>query len=292
MPSFYNGKQFFLTYPRCERSADELAQFLQSVATCSYYLIARELHEDGTPHLHACVQYVETLRGGVRLLDFEGHHPNKQDPRKWEACKQYCKKGGDFIEGPPDAIVRAALAGLAPSEVVRTFTDKAMWFDWCISKRITHGYAEWYWNSTREHDLTIDKDTVVAGQMCESLAGFAFDRDQHRVIVLKGESGCGKTTWAKTHAPKPALFVSHIDSLKRFQPGFHKSIIFDDVDFNHYPRTGQIHIADWENPRAIHVRYGTVEIPANTYKIFTCNFEPLTLTDEAIKRRVKVFHVK
>jgi len=292
MPSFYNGKRFFLTYPRCEQLPNELAIFLGQQAPVASYIIAREQHEDGAHHLHACVEFKQTARADVRWLDFQGHHPNKQDPRKWEACKQYCKKDGDFIEGPEEAVIRAAIDGLPPSEVVKAFTECDKWLDYCVSKRISYNYAIWYWNASRDDSFTITQETVVTGQMCQSLASFAFDGDRHRVLILKGESGCGKTTWAKKNAPLPALFVSHIDTLKRFDKNIHKSIIFDDIDFNHYPRTAQIHLVDYDNPRAIHVRYGTVEIPAQIPRIFTCNADPVTLTDTAIKRRCTMVNVK
>lgn len=92
--------------------------------------------------------------------------------------------------------------------------------------------------------------------------------------------------------PKPALFCSHIDQLKGFRTGFHKSIIFDDVDFNHYPRHSQIHLCDFDNPRAIHCRHAVANIPAGIFKCFTCNELPLNVTDEAIRRRVRVYNVR
>lgn len=292
MPSFFNGKRFFLTYPQCQHSPDELALFLGQQAPVAYYLVAREQHEDGNFHLHACVEFKSTQRHDVRWLDFNGHHPNKQDPRKWEACKTYCKKDGNFIEGPEEVLLRAALAGLPPSELVKAYTECDKWLDYCVSNRISYQYAMWYWNASRDDSFTIRQEDDVKGEMCQSLASFAFDRDRHRVLILKGESGCGKTTWAKKNAPKPALFVSHIDTLKRFNPDIHKSIIFDDVDFNHYPRTAQIHLVDYDNARAIHVRYGTVELPAGIPRIFTCNADPVLLTDAAIKRRCTLVNVK
>lgn len=72
--------------------------------------------------------------------------------------------------------------------------------------------------------------------------------------------------------------------------GYHKSIIFDDVDFNHYPRTAQIHLCDFDNARDIHVRYGTAHIPAGIAKVFTCNEWPLS-SDPAVMRRVKRINV-
>jgi len=107
-----------------------------------------------------------------------------------------------------------------------------------------------------------------------------------------GPAGCGKTTIAIQYATKPSLFVTHMDILKQFKPGFHKSIIFDDVSFAHLPRETNISIVDTEQPRAIHVRYGVAEIPNGVEKWFTANRYPFILGatrfDPAIERRTKL----
>lgn len=111
-------------------------------------------------------------------------------------------------------------------------------------------------------------------------------------LVIIGPSGCGKTTIARHIAPKPALFCTHVDTLRQFRPGYHKSIIFDDVNFTHIPREGQINIVEFEQPRAIHVRYGVVTIPAGVVKVFTANVLPISTNDPAIARRVKLYYIE
>ena len=85
--------------------------------------------------------------------------------------------------------------------------------------------------------------------------------------------------------------VTHTDSLKNFRPGYHKSIIFDDVDFNHFPRTGQIKVVDYFYAQDLHCRHRVATIPANIPKVFTCNEWPLC-DDPAVLRRIKKFEVK
>jgi len=134
---------------------------------------------------------------------------------------------------------------------------------------------------------TITEDQTHEGFMCDALREFTFQDWDTKSLVLYGESGCGKTTWAKKNMPKPALFVSHMDTLKEFDPTFHKSIIFDDMSFSHYPRDSQIHMVDQYDPRAIHCRYAVANIPAKTPKVFTAN-ERIFLQDAAIARRTAV----
>jgi len=278
MPSFYNGKRFFLTFPTLDRSPQELVAYLQAKATVKSYVVARELHEDGQPHLHACVEFTSIQRHGVDWLDSFGIHPNKQDPRNWKACITYTKKGGDYIDGPEEE----------PEEdietVLQSMDTEEQWMAYCINKKISFQYAQWYWERMKNDLCTIEGDEHE-GVLCDELVNYKFNRDAKTALIIRGASGTGKTTWAKRNVPKPALFVRHIDTLKKFRPGFHKSIIFDDVEFNHYPRTAQIHLVDFENPSDIHCRHRTAFIPAGIYKVFTCNEWPLNVEDPAIKRR-------
>jgi len=289
MPSFYNGKRFFLTYPQCQASPEELLEFLRDKAQVASYVVAREQHQDGNYHLHACVEFVGKQTHGTHWLDFIGKHPNKQDPRNWDACKTYCKKDGDFITSEEDIqiIPRAAPLDLCP--LCEEYDSEEQWMSYCCEAKIGFQYAQWAWN--RMHG---DFSTVIGddhpGVVVDRLARYDFIEDG-KCLILKGETGTGKTTWAKKNIPKPALFVSHVDELKVFRIGYHKSIIFDDVDFNHYPRTSQIALVDFDNPRQIHCRHSCARIPAGVFKVFTCNADPLLLTDEAIRRRCRVVNV-
>jgi len=285
MPSFYNGKRFFLTYPQCAESKESLLEFLQGKAPVRSFVIAHELHKDQGSHLHACVEFKDLQRRSVDWLDFKGKHPNKQDPRKWAACQKYTKKDGDYIESD-----QRELEG-SLEEIVALASSESEWMQYCVDNKITFQYARWFWDRYTADGVTIREDVHV-GVMCEEMAKLDFDLETRKAWIIKGPSGCGKTTWAKINAPKPALFVSHIDQLKKFVPLYHKSIIFDDVSVAHYPRDAQIHLLDFDNTRAIHCRHTIATIPSGVFKIFTCNQWPTLRGDEAIERRMKCFEIK
>lgn len=283
MPSFYNGKRFFLTYAQCEESKESLLEFLQGKAAIRTFVIASEKHKEQGSHLHACIEFKDVQRRPVDWLDFKGKHPNKQDPRKWGACQQYTKKDGDYIESGKRQELECSL-----EEMVALSSSETEWMQYCVDHKITFQYARWYWDRFANNESSIVSDEHE-GKICESLKSLKFDETSRKALVLKGPSGCGKTTWAKINAPKPSLFVSHIDQLKKFIPGYHVSIIFDDVSFTHVPRVAQIHLLDFDNIRAIHCRHCVATIPAGIHKIFTCNEWPVTRGDEAIERRIRCF---
>lgn len=292
MPSFFNGKRFFLTYPQCPDSKEALRQFLLSKGTVKYFCIARERHEDGNFHLHACVEYENVQRHSSNWLDFNGKHPNVQSPRNWNACKTYCKKDGDFIQMENDFNGVEIIAQESLQEKCKSFDKEEDWFEYCATNKIAFQYATFFWSRLHSDHITITEDSQIQGNMCSSLETFRCPDDCSKSIVIKGPSGCGKTTWAKKSAIKPALFVSHVDQLKSFRVGYHKSIIFDDCSFTHTPRTNQIAIVDCYDTRGIHCRHAVATIPSNIQRIFTCNEWPVDKTDEAIQRRCRFYTVQ
>jgi len=285
-----NAKSFFLTYPQSNINKQLFLEFARTKGNLIQYVIGSELHADGEPHLHAALKYGTTIRGTMSLFDYEGRHPNIQSPRRFEACKQYCRKEGDFIENQEEELNIQATGDIC--KVCEETEEETDWIQYCITNSIGFQYCQWLWNRFHNDTVTIHTADNLVGQILEPLFSFRWNIEQFPVIGIIGTSGCGKTTWAKCYAPKPALFVSHIDQLKLFRNGFHKSIIFDDIDINHYPRTSQIHILDFHNARAIHCRHTVANIPAGIPKIFTANFPFCAIEDPAIRRRIRIVNVR
>ena len=146
---------------------------------------------------------------------------------------------------------------------------------------------------------------MYQGTIGELMAQYGYDPDTNTItdlsdttslntppksLVIIGPAGCGKTTWAIINMPKPTLFVTHADDLRQFHSGTHRSIIFDDMDFTHYPTTSQIHLVDREQPRSIHIRYSTVALPAGVVKCFIAN-KFMFNQHSAIERRIEVVNL-
>lgn len=90
----FDGRDVFLTYPQSgDLTRERLRDFLVESLGVQRYLIARELHDDGRPHLHAYAGWDARKRlSDAACFDVDGHHPNIQKPRSAKAVAEYCKK--------------------------------------------------------------------------------------------------------------------------------------------------------------------------------------------------------
>lgn len=95
------GKQFCITYPRCEVSREEFdKEFKRRHPRVAQYNSAREQHEDGGYHIHVYVQYATKLDvSDARYFDLtfgsESYHPNVQKCRNKNDWLKYLTKDGD-----------------------------------------------------------------------------------------------------------------------------------------------------------------------------------------------------
>lgn len=170
--------------------------------------------------------------------------------------------------------------------------NKMEWINWCINKKLPFAYMDVIWtfcHIDRTNTIT-DKDELH-DKMLQCLKDFTWEDKANQSLVIVGPAGCGKTNWVKIRATKPSLFITHLDALRNFDPTYHKSIIFDDMDFNRLPRPTQIYLLDRENQRDIHIRYKVVHLPAGVEKYFTANMDPFPRGDPALERRWKWVNV-
>lgn len=283
-----NAKSFSLTFPQCDASKEELLHHLQQMQPV-YVGVCREAHESGAPHLHAAVFFKKKKNiKDAKHFDFNGFHCNIQATKRESLWVKYLKKDGDFIEsGTIPAQYSSRCTSQNPNPITLSSVSSEELFDYCVTNHVGYGYynEEKRRRSTVSYDIL--EDTELHGTMDLILHATSMPE---KTVVLIGRSGAGKSTWAKKNIPKPALFVTHLDKLKEFKTNYHKGIIFDDMDFNHHPLTSQIHLVDQDDPRAIHVRYGTVDVPARVPKIFTCNVRPFA-DCEMINRRIKLIKI-
>jgi len=298
----------YVSLPDDESLASEVKESFPDIL-CSYLIEAHEVGESGTVHLQGYAQLktamtLNQLKQICPTAHFEvakgTPHQNylycakgDQSHQEWIESKEQGPnygKGACFLEWgqrpkapinahkkkPPDNTYSEALA--APSvregmEIVRKRKAR----DFCL-----HGAAiERNLKSARTPTYS---SKFLPTDFCRELLPL------DKATLITGSSGTGKTQFALAHFKNP-LLVSHIDKLKTLTPD-HDGIVFDDMSFTHWPAESVIHLLDFECEREIHVRYGTVTIPANIRKIFTHNkknpFYEFDCADEqkvAIERR-------
>jgi len=94
--------KLFLTYPRCLLEKQVVLDALKlklSSKKIKHIIVAQELHEDGTPHIHAYVSLEQkTDFSSPSCLDIDGYHGNYQTAGSPEAVAIYIKKDSDFLE--------------------------------------------------------------------------------------------------------------------------------------------------------------------------------------------------
>lgn len=109
MPGFrLQSKNLLLTYPQCPIDKQIVLDLLKGILTpfgISYIVVSSELHQDGSPHLHAFVSLNKkydsrqpTCLDIADPADDTVYHGNYQGARQPKASVDYVKKDGDYIE--------------------------------------------------------------------------------------------------------------------------------------------------------------------------------------------------
>lgn len=284
----FDGVQFFSTWSDCgELTVQQVHDHLQSIRPLKWCRIGYEHHQNGEPHIHACGVWTRRVKTtNCRLLDVNGIHPKWEPMRSIPSSLVYCSKECEFTDfgAVPNTGTSTKFDCLAAAATL----DEAEYFSECLKHKVPFQYADKFLKLQKGKKgvtITDDYEPDVTRETLELLC-FPFIPDKANIII--GPTGHGKTQWAKRVAPKPCLWVRHIDLLSSFRSGFHKSIIFDEMVFTHYPRETQIQIADWQDQAHIHCRYTVAIIPAGVQRLFCANRDVFDFTDAAIARRCSV----
>ena len=136
-----NGKRFLFTYSQCPIPKEVLLANLKDQLDIEGYIISEELHQDGTPHLHAAIltSRVYNIKNPRRFdIKFEGknYHPEIEPPRKWYAWIQYLKKDGNFIEEWKESQTQDDIFDAHDT------LDNEEFLKWCLKRKIPKGYYD------------------------------------------------------------------------------------------------------------------------------------------------------
>nr|AJW80835.1 AC1 [Tomato leaf curl Bangalore virus] len=298
-----NAKNYFLTYPKCSLTKEEaLSQLLnlQTPTSKKFIRICRELHEDGTPHLHVLIQFEGKFQcKNNRFFDLVSptrsthFHPNIQGAKSSSDVKAYVEKDGGFIDfGVFQIDGRSARGGQQSANDA-------------YAEAINSGSKAAALNILREkapkdfvlqfHNLNANLDRIFTPPLEVYISPFSsssFDTVPEELyqwaadnvvdaaarpirpisIVIEGDSRTGKTMWARSLGPHNYL-CGHLDLSPRVYSNDAWYNVIDDVDPHYLKHFKEFMGAqkDWQS----NTKYGKpVQIKGGIPTIFLCNPGP------------------
>jgi len=171
-PDFaFDGQYAFLTYPRSgELSRERLRDFAVGTWGVARFLIARELHEDGNPHLHALLYWKRRKRfRGADCFDVDGNHPNIQRPRDIRDVYTYVRKddGGCLESETPicnverDVTWRGILSDASNADEFLLGVERRYTRDFVLHHNAVVSFAEKRWGPVPEEFIGRRRDEFI-----------------------------------------------------------------------------------------------------------------------------------
>nr|AFP89683.1 Rep protein [Tomato leaf curl Taiwan virus] len=298
-----NAKNYFLTYPHCSLTKEEALSQIQALQTPTNKLfirVCRELHEDGTPHLHILIQFEGKFQcKNNRFFDLTSptrsahFHPNIQGAKSSTDVKTYMEKDGDVLDhGIFQVDGRSARGGCQSANDA-------------YAEAINSGSKAEALNILREkapkdfvlqfHNLNSNLDRIFTPPLEVYISPFnfsSFDQVPRELvkwvaenvrdsaarpwrpmsIVVEGESRTGKTLWARSLGPHNYL-CGHLDLSPRVYSNEAWYNIIDDVDPHYLKHFKEFMGAqrEWQS----NTKYGKpIQIKGGIPTIFLCNPGP------------------
>nr|UXV25336.1 replication-associated protein [Cotton leaf curl Multan virus] len=306
MPPKRNGfysKNYFITK---EEALSQLLNIqtpnvLSLIPTSKKYIrICRELHEDGTPHLHVPIQFEGKLKcQNMRFFDLvspsrSAHfHPNIQGAKSSSDVKSYIEKDGDILDWGQfqidgrsargghqtanDAYAAALNAGskseafrvlkeLALTDFVLQFHNPNANLDRIFQEPLAPYNSPFYFSSFDQVPEELEE------WVSENVVDAAARPHRPQSIVIEGDSRTGKTMWARSLGPHNYL-CGHLDLSPKVYSNDAWYNIIDDVDPHFLKHFKEFMGAqrDWQS----NTKYGKpVQIKGGIPTIFLCNPGP------------------
>nr|AHA82236.1 AC1 [Tomato leaf curl Karnataka virus] len=320
-----NAKNYFLTYPKCSLTKEEaLSQLLnlQTPTSKKFIRICRELHEDGTPHLHVLIKFEGKFQcKNNRFFDLTSptrsahFHPNIQGAKSSSDVKSYMEKDGDVVDhgvfqidgrsarggcqSANDAYAEAINAG-SKIEALNILREKAP-KDYVLQ---FHNL-----NSNLDRIFTPPIEVYVSpfssssfDQVPEELEEWAAENVVSAAarpirpisIVIEGDSRTGKTMWARSLGPHNYL-CGHLNLSQKVYSNDAWYNVIDDVDPHYLKHFKEFMGAqrDWQSnikyQKPVQIKGGIPTIflcdpgPDSSYKEFLDEEKNSKLKDWAIK---------
>ncbi|AQS23366.1 Rep [Desmodium mottle virus] len=297
------AKNIFLTYPRCALTKEETLSQLQNIHCSSnkkFIKIARELHEDGEPHLHVLIQFEGKCQitnqkhfDLVSPVRSTHYHPNIQGAKSSSDVKKYIDKDGDTLDwgtfqidgrsarggcqNANDTCANALNAGSA--EAALAIIKEQLPKDYIFQYHNLMGNLERIFTpktAIYKSPFTVEQfnnvPEVLTRWAAENVKDSAARPMRPISIVLEGESRTGKTMWARALGRHNYL-CGHLDLSAKVYSNDAWYNVIDDVDPHYLKHLKEFMGAqkDWQS----NVKYGKpTQIKGGIPTIFLCNAGP------------------
>ena len=318
-----SAKRIMLTYSQVntEMSPEDVLEQLKNKPSLGRfnYLIAKELHDDGGVHFHVVlINYTKFSIRSETLLDLEyqgttyhGHYkPVKYYARAIEyVCKhnQYITDIEHLIDGRicderQLLFLEARRVGVDKALVNYTINNPKKAFPSTSVSSLKKNFKD---VQEMENNLRDDLLTTPFKPENFNLQGALKewndnpDMHKNKALLLVGESGIGKTSYAKvfcaSHGLKP-LFVNHREGFKRINSSY-DAVIIDDANLSQFEDTQILALLDNSAPKTLRVMYQSVRKKRGVVMIVLMNraqFKKLypIFTQDAYARRVVIYEPK
>ncbi len=260
------GLTWFLTYPQCPVSKEQVMDVLWAFRPCKWAVVAEEKHADGSPHLHVVVRFITQLvtrdcnwADGLTY----GFHGNYQTARSMRDVLRYVVKDGDFTA-----------KGIDPTKYLKDVAGPRAGHLWDTSavslargetlESINHEEPGWVARNLRK--LIEYRDWVRGLKPIHRVGGFDM-----QCVALHGITGTGKSTFARGLddvyvLPTPKSGVVWFTGYRG-----ERTLVIDDVTMGNIPIRQLLRILDRHSQR-LYVHGATVM--ADWTRVVICNQEP------------------
>lgn len=238
-----NGKHWLLTYPALtyeQASKTKVAERIDELWGCAvqYSCVAREKHEDGTPHIHVFLTFDKKkqfrARGELDTLIPGGKHGDYKCMRFGSTDKmmKYVKKDknwtekGVYISDSCNSWTQAinADSNEAALEILKVGQPREFVV---YNSAITQTFSKLHPKPLKPWQAPVDLSPwSLPAEVQGWLAQEYTKKDRPKCLVLVGDSRTGKTTWARSVTPDHLYMRGELNMVKLSTPA--KLLILDD----------------------------------------------------------------
>jgi hypothetical protein len=301
------SKRFFLTYPKVIDLPDLEQLFLQAMQSIfgiihedkMSYIIVRELHEDGTPHIHIYLEFQDKQsiysrdKLHVCLRDKDGkdaiHQGKYESVRNKDLVIEYILKdsNNDYLTNiilplvkniiytnPEEhlfAILESEGYDAATNALVTQYKSLAAKKGATIIRNL-RALNEIIWKRSYKQNNNV-RD-INEFRIPPEVLDWKDNSHNKTALIIWGPSGTCKTEFTKSLLKSmnlETLLIRNVNALKDVRIETNTALLFDDISLAGKTREELIHYFDLENGTQLRVLYSIVDIPPGTPRAFTTN---------------------